>query len=173
MYLRAYKHDDLPAIFALDRVCFQPPFRFSRGAMRQFAEAPNALVQLACEHTAEGEPEQLCGFAIVHLEDTGQGSDGYVVTLDVTPAYRRQGIAEALMRSAERMCLRLGAHAVTLHVFRENIGAVRLYERLGYLYEQRVANFYGRGLDAAIYRKPLRPDEGSLSKVEAATGEGE
>ena len=47
MRLREYSGRDLGIIFALDEVCFEPPFRFSARAMRQFAEARNALTVVA------------------------------------------------------------------------------------------------------------------------------
>ncbi|MGI4830586.1 MAG: GNAT family N-acetyltransferase [Janthinobacterium lividum] len=171
MYLRMYKPGDLPALFALDRVCFDPPFRFSRSAMRKFAEAPNALVQLACKDIVDSEPEDLLGFVILHLENTGTQLVGYVVTLDVAPACRRQGIAEALMGSLEVTCLRAGAGALSLHVFHQNTGAVRLYERLGFVYEQMAGDFYGPGLDALIYHKPLSRNQGHPAEGQSARGE--
>ena len=195
MYLRGYQPGDLTTLFALDRLCFEPPFRFSRGAMRQFAESRNALVLLACGRGPEAvaeepetrvpeteEPEQLLGFVIVHLEATARGLTGYVVTLDVTPASRRQGVAERLMRSIEAAAAEAGAHEMTLHVFGGNAGAVRLYERLGYLYASTANDFYGRGLQALVYRKRL-PDEllrgqtgqmedGSERNAEAAGADG-
>ena len=159
MYLRGYLPRDLEALYTLDRLCFEAPFRFSRGAMRQFAQAGNALVQLACARAGAGvedhATEDLLGFSIVHLEGEGQGAVGYVVTLDVAPAARRQGIAEILMRSGEAAAAKAGAKEMALHVFSANAGAVRLYERLGYQKAGTAENFYGRGLHAVIYRKRL------------------
>src|SRR4051812_23403209 len=45
--LRRYERTDLGAIVELDAECFDPPFRFSREAMRRFAEAANAWVVIA------------------------------------------------------------------------------------------------------------------------------
>jgi ribosomal-protein-alanine N-acetyltransferase len=42
-----------------------------------------------------------------------------------------------------------------LHVFTGNEGAVRFYERLGYERIGIKPRFYGRGLDAFVYRKTL------------------
>ena len=60
--LRSYESRDLDAIVELDAECFDPPFRFSKTAMRRFAEAENAWVVVA---VAEGA---LAGFCIVHME---------------------------------------------------------------------------------------------------------
>src|SRR5580693_3548905 len=76
--LRDYRPGDAAEMYALDIVCFEPVFRFSRGAMRGFAEASGAIAVLA---EAAGE---LVGFCVVQME----GKIGYVVTLDVAAAWR-------------------------------------------------------------------------------------
>jgi [ribosomal protein S18]-alanine N-acetyltransferase len=143
--LKEYRIGDLEAMFALDVVCFEPVFRFSRRAMRRFAEARGALTVLA---EAEGE---LAGFAIVQMEDRV----GYVVTLDVAPAWRRRGLARRLMVDVETRVVAAGGVGMELHVFVGNMGAVRFYEGMGYGRMGMVEGFYGRGLDALIYGKRL------------------
>ena len=43
--LREYRAEDLDAMWALDMACFDPIFRFSKRAMRLFAEAAGALAR--------------------------------------------------------------------------------------------------------------------------------
>jgi len=149
---------DAEAMYALDLQCFDPPFRFSRRAMRTFAEAPNAITLLAEAHptdsnlpdTAQPAP-QLAGFCIVYVEDR----TAYIVTLDVAPAFRRHGLARRLMAKAEARALAAGATQMTLHVFTGNTGAMQFYESLGYNRTGRTENFYGRSLHALVYSKKL------------------
>ena len=141
--LREYRPGDWQAMHALDLVCFEPVFQFSRGAMHRFAEAPGAIVVLA-EATAE-----LVGFCVVNMEQ----QTGYVVTLDVAPPWRRRGLARRLMAELESKAHAAGATAMTLHVFTGNAGAIQFYESIGYGRLGRAEAFYGRGLDALIYRK--------------------
>jgi ribosomal-protein-alanine N-acetyltransferase len=145
--LREYRPGDWKAMWALDVLCFEPVFRFSRRAMREFAEAADALTVLA---EVDGE---LAGFCIVHLSE----SVGYVVTLDVAEAWRRRGLAQRLMAEVERKASNAGAAGMELHAFTGNAGAIRFYERIGYERVGTAENFYGPGLDALIYRKPLPP----------------
>ena len=148
--LRDYRRTDLDAIFRLDTICFPPEFRFDRKSMRSFAERSRAIALLA-----EGEDGEIFGFVIVHLERTGDGWLGYVVTLDVMPAWRRKGLAGRLMREAERRAA-AAARWIVLHVFTGNAGAIGFYERLGYERVGEVPGFYGSlGLDAFLYRKVL------------------
>ena len=162
LMLRAYKPADLPALVALDTACFESAFRFSRGTMRRFAEAANAIVRLAVTAGTDEVPERLLGFCIVHLERRATAQvEGYVVTLDVASACRGQGIGHALMQAVEALAQDAGAVEVRLHVSAQNAAAIRLYERLGYRRERQVNGFYGAGGDALIYRRPLGPIPGS------------
>ncbi|MGA7159260.1 MAG: GNAT family N-acetyltransferase [Acidobacteriaceae bacterium] len=149
MLLRGYQADDLDALYALDVVCFERPFRFSRGAMRRFAEAKRARVILAEEeHT-------LAGFVIFHVEGSGPERIGYVVTLDVSPEFRRRGVAKLLMREAERQASSEGCVALVLHVFTGNEPAIHFYTSDGFVRTHREEEFYGAGRDAWVFHKVL------------------
>ena len=147
---RGYREGDLDALFRLDEVCFAEPFRFSQSEMRRFAQAQHALVVIA-----EEEHGELAGFCVVHVKAVKTGRVGYVVTLDVAPTMRRQGVARELMERMERQALKAGCGEIALHVFVQNEAAIRFYERMGYVYSHRADGFYGRGLDALVYRKAL------------------
>lgn len=143
--LRDYRPGDDAALYALDLVCFEPVFRFTRRAMRAFAQAPGA-VTLLIESGAV-----LAGFVIAHVDN----DIGYIVTLDVAPAFRRHGIARRLMAEAESRILTSGATRIVLHVFEHNLAAIQFYENLGYVRTGVAANFYAHGIDALIYIKQL------------------
>ncbi len=152
--LRDYRTSDLDAMHALDVVCFENPFRFSRGAMRRFAEAKKARVVIAEDEGA------LVGFVILHIEEVEEGRVGYIVTLDVSPQYRRKGVAGQLMREAERQAQREGCAALMLHVFTGNEPAIRFYESNGFVRSHREEDFYGPSfygpsMDAWVFHKRL------------------
>ncbi|WP_049979777.1 GNAT family N-acetyltransferase [Halolamina rubra] len=60
------------------------------------------------------------------------GDTAHVNELFVRPAYRRQGIADALLADAEAWAEQRDCVYVTLHVHRENESARALYEQRGY-----------------------------------------
>ncbi len=128
-------------MYALDRICFDARFRFSLRAMREFAEEPGAFVRIA------EQDGSLLGFVVAQPEPEGV----YLVTLDVAPEHRRQGIAGTLVAQVEAFAADLG-EAVLLHVFTENLPAIGFYERRGYVRLGLIAHFYGHGLDAFVYR---------------------
>ena len=141
--LRGYRPGDWKAMYALDVVCFEAPFRFSQREMRRLAEERGAVTVLA---DSGGE---LAGFCIAQLEEKW----AYVVTLDVAPAWRRRGLAGRMMSDVEEQVRAAGAVGMALHVYNGNPGAIRFYERMGYSRVGISEGFYGRGLDALVYRK--------------------
>jgi [ribosomal protein S18]-alanine N-acetyltransferase len=146
--IREYRRGDLDAICALDEACFAVEFRFSRESMRGFAARRGAISLVA-----EGDDGVIAGFVIVHLE---RAARGYVVTLDVGEGWRRRGLAGTLMEVAEARAREAGALLMGLHVSTGNEGAVRFYERRGYVRVGIVPGFYGMaGGSAFVYRKEL------------------
>jgi ribosomal-protein-alanine N-acetyltransferase len=149
--LRQYRPGDLTAIFQLDELCFAEQFRFDRQVMREFAQTREAITLIA-EDCGEGK---LIGFVIVHLDVAAAGGHGYVVTLDVSPENRRCGIGDRLMNEVEGRARLAGAVWMGLHAFAKNDGAIRFYEKSGYRRVGIKADFYGRNLDAWVFRKDL------------------
>jgi len=148
--LRSYRPEDLEAMFRLDQVCFTAEYRFDRESMRLFAEAPNAIVAIA-----QSPDGRLAGFAIAHLERADDGCYAYLVTLDVAPRHRRQGLAGRLMAALDEQVRAAGARRMELHVSPDNAGALRFYHKCGYLPAGRQVGFYGDGRDALGYWKPV------------------
>ena len=148
MRLRTGTAADVPAMYALDLLCFEPPFTFDLRSMRHYATARGAIVVLA------GTETQLAGFVIVNR----QGSTAYISTLDVHPDHRRQGLARKLMREAEYRAQTAGAVLMTLHVYFQNHPAIRFYQSLGYTEAATEPNYYGPGLHAEIYSKTLQAE---------------
>ncbi|MEO6924023.1 MAG: GNAT family N-acetyltransferase [Bryocella sp.] len=145
MKLRKYTDEDVEKLFRLDEQCFPLPFRFSLEAMRRFASSSKAFVPMA---EMDGE---LVGFVILHVE----GTAGYIVTLDVAEAYRRKGIAQALMQQVEAHAREAACEVLVLHVFDRNQSAIAFYDHAGFEEVDRDENFYGEGLHALVYRRLL------------------
>jgi ribosomal-protein-alanine N-acetyltransferase len=135
----------------LDEACFAEEFRFDRESMREFAEEQNAVVRVA-EKSCGG----IAGFIIVHVERVLSEWRAYIVTLDVAAECRKKGLARRLMREVEACAMVAGVRWMQLHVFTENLGAIRFYERMGYERVNLQRGFYGEaGLDAYVYGKSL------------------
>ena len=140
---------DIEAMYRLDLLCFEEPFRFDRATMRWFVVKRGAVVVIA---EVDGV---LVGFVVVNVEWADRAKVGYVTTLDVAPEWRRSGLARDLMIEAGERVRAAGGVALVLHVFEGNVGAVGFYEASGYERVGLEVGFYGDGLDGWVYRKGL------------------
>ena len=75
---------------------------------------------------------------------------GWITTLGVRKAYRRQGIAQSLLTICEEQ---MGMHRVRLCVRRDNDPALKLYEQNGYRLVDIWSNYYGQARDALVLEK--------------------
>jgi [ribosomal protein S18]-alanine N-acetyltransferase len=146
---RAYHPDDFAALYAIEEICFQPPFRFPRRYLRRLLESPGTTSWIA------EEDHQVAAFAIADCEWEPNGLRAYIQTIEVLPAMRGRGIGNELLRRIEDSVRHLGAQAIWLHVDSQNAAAIRLYESHGYTCEGRNDRYYPQGRAALIYRKQL------------------
>jgi [ribosomal protein S18]-alanine N-acetyltransferase len=165
MLYRLYQPADFPQLYAVEELCFDAPFRFSRALMRKLIANPNSATwiaeTLAGEKKIAEENKKLAGFAIVDWATVPKGTVAYIQTIEVNPASRRKGIASELLRLSEVSALVVGATAIWLHVDVENSAAMRLYEGRGYSRKGREEHFYARNRAAFIYAKTLAAAPGA------------
>lgn len=149
MLYRLFKPADFAELYAIEELCFDPPFRFSRAFMRRLTQSPRNATWIAEEEGA------LTGFAIVDLKASADPHAAYIQTIEVTPEARDQGTGSELLRLVEASAREAGACSIWLHVDTENKGAIRLYEAHDYMRQGREEHFYARHRAAFIYRKTL------------------
>lgn len=112
------------------------------GAYREYRNVYREVYQrmesgLALMWVAELAEWGLVGQAFVQFKSNDrQAANGrtraYVHSFRVRPAWQGRGLGSRLMEVVERDLLARGFREVTLNVARENEGALRLYQRLGY-----------------------------------------
>lgn len=103
----------------------------------------NAPAQMI-ENKLKVQPELLlvgvAGAELVGAVIAGfDGVRGWIYHLAVLPAWRRRGIATALVRQAEVGLAKLGCSKVNLQVRATNSVVLAFYQSLGYLVEERVS----------------------------------
>jgi len=152
MVYRLYASGDFEPLYAIEELCFLPPFRFGRGYMRYLVDAPNSATWIA------EEDGQMAGFAIVDWHRQKVSLIAYLQTIEVTPGQRGRGIGKELMERVETSARAAGAVTIWLHVDEQNNLAVRLYEAHGYTCEGRQQDYYAQGRAALIYLKRLVPE---------------
>ena len=129
-------------IAALEKLCFSEPW--SENSVAGELNNPLSLWLVA----VDGD----CVAGYVGSQSVMGESD--MMNIAVSPNYRRQGVAEALV---EELVCRLkdkGNHCLTLEVRSSNNAAIALYEKLGFAQVGRRPNYYRNPKeDALILRK--------------------
>lgn len=92
------------------------------GGCHFIAEAGDTVVAYACCGVVHGEPYLRPEFRRY----------GYVYELVVSESWRGKGIGEALLRTCEDYFRSMNLKSAGIGVLADNMGAARLYERLGY-----------------------------------------
>jgi ribosomal-protein-alanine N-acetyltransferase len=87
--------------------------------------------------------DELAGFIISRIDLVRNHLFGHIMTIDVSPSFRRKGIGQRLMGETEAIFKQKGVKEVRLEVREGNVAAIALYEKLGYKRVSRLANYYG------------------------------
>jgi ribosomal protein S18 acetylase RimI-like enzyme len=152
VHYRLYRPDDFAPLYAIEEICFQPPFRFGKRYMRQLVDSSNGATWIA---EVDG---MMAGFAIVEFKADEDQSTAYIQTIEVAPAHRGRGIGAELLGRMEDSARAAGAPAISLHVDAQNSSAIRLYRAHEYRNEGRLEHYYAHGRAGDIYVKSLRID---------------
>lgn len=145
--ITAMSPEDIPEAASLEIKCFSDPW--SEKALAESLADPCAVMLAAL---LDGV---LCGYCCIMLA----GDGGYIPRVAVRPAYRRRGVATALMLAAEEAAREQGSELVTLEVRESNLAAISLYTSLGYRSVGRRPGFYTAPIEAAIVMQRELPAE--------------
>lgn len=128
---------------ALHETSFDAPW--SEADMAELLASPGVGAVVMSE---EGEP---AGFALIRTV----AGEAELLTVCVRPDFRRTGLGEALVQSAEATAQARGAERLFLEVSEANTAALALYERAGYRRSGLRRGYYRDGRDAVLMDKAL------------------
>ncbi len=129
----------LSAVAELERVCF-PADPWSEALYRAAQDNPAVAVLLAL-----GEDGALLGYAVLSTVL----DEGNLDNIAVAPAYRRQGVADALL-SVVTGFGREHLSRLMLEVRASNAPAIALYEKYGFAAVGRRKNYYDAPREDAV-----------------------
>ena len=128
----------LDALVALEQSCFSVPW--TRGQLT--AELPDEHHEFLIAESG-GEP-------IGYVGQMFMLDEGYVSNVAVSPAFRRRGIASALIRALLDRARERNLSFVTLEVRESNAAAIALYEGFGFRPVGRRKNYYDAPKEDAL-----------------------
>jgi len=144
-----------------------------RGVLSDQAADLARVHAAAFEHAWSGEEiAQLLdspgGFALM-IEGAGPvafilcraiAGEAEILTIAVDPAFRRQGLARALIEAAAAAARLAGAEAMFLEVADDNAAALGLYETVGFARAGLRRGYYDRGPQGCVDALVMRLDLG-------------
>lgn len=160
IHISLARHDDLPAILALEQAGFPETEQWSERSWAGELVGSGRTVLLA-------RTEHVVG--AISLFTTGELADLH--RLVVAPGRRRSGVGAALVRAGLDAVRHLGALAVMLEVGYANEPAIALYQRMGFEQLRARPDYYGPGQHALIlklYDLPTWPERHAAAERELA-----
>jgi peptide alpha-N-acetyltransferase len=121
--------------------------------------------------------EKVVGYVLAKMEDDPEAADktphGHITSLSVMRTYRRQGIADKLMRQAlYALTETFKSEYVSLHVRKSNRAALHLYrDTLKFEVLSIEKSYYADGEDAYSMKKVLKLEDLLPSKFQGAAEE--
>jgi ribosomal protein S18 acetylase RimI-like enzyme len=147
--IRLATPEDTTIIDALDRISSSPTRNIHREMEKYFGSVDpstheRTLIFLAQVDGHVAAKAELMLAPKSNFEETPASPRvGYVKRVIVFPAYRKLGLARQLMQHIiEYARSELSLTAIDLHVWEENIPAIRLYESLGFEVQHRELYFH-------------------------------
>lgn len=111
----------------------------------------------------ENDDHKLVGVVICKLEPHRGGPlRGYIAMLATKEEYRGRGIAITLVSKAIDLMIARDADEIALETEETNTGAMRLYEKLGFLRSKKLHRYYLNGNSAYRLLLYLREGVGSM-----------
>lgn len=148
--LRDVRDSDLPALYALDQLCYRSGIAYSIQEMRYYLRRRGAVSILA-----EDSKGLLAGFAIAEPVRYGRSAAGHIITIDVAPERLRQGIGTLLMDAMESRLAGAGVTLLRLEVAVDNPAAQQFYRSRGFVQRETIRGYYMGTLDALVMEKLL------------------
>ncbi len=137
---------ELQPMVELELMCFPPPTNYDLRTLRGFCSVNGSLLfRVYPDH----DSNELVAF---HIADTLFGE---LVTLDVHPKFRRQGLGKWLVQASMAALKKAGHSEVSCQIATTNEASLLLHAALGFGKRKRMKNYYGPGHDAYFLRAKL------------------
>jgi len=125
----------LDKLYEIEIECFKDE-AFTKQQIAKLLKGYNSVSLIAKE---DGE---IIGFVIGLLYFEGKGLTGHILTLNVSPDYRRKGVGVKLLEAIEKIFRDRGVTKCCLEVREDNVAALNLYRKLGYKKAGRLEGYY-------------------------------
>jgi ribosomal-protein-alanine N-acetyltransferase len=134
----------LDTLYQIEKQCFEQE-AFTKQQLA-YLLTDNSTLRLAAFVN-----DKIVGFLISRVDIERKALFGHIITVEVTPAYRRQGVAQKLLQDTEAIFKHHGIEECRLEVRENNVAALSLYRKLGYQEVGKLKRYYGNA--SGLYLK--------------------
>jgi len=156
--LRPFERADLETLHKIDQVCFAPEIAYSKAELRYYLQHAKSFTVIA-----ETEAKTIAGFCTGRLHLREGRPYGHIITIDVVPEMRKQGVGRLLLCAVEERFRANAAESIELEVAVGNLRAQKFYQAMGYAQIGSIPGYYAGLLDALVMQKQFTAD-GSRQK---------
>lgn len=141
---------DLDAILSLEDACFAfTQERFCRRQIRGLLQNPRATVLVARSQS------RIVGWTSTLLRHDRAGKVGRIYAVGVHPDMQGRHIGQLLLERGMDRLIELAPRRIVLEVRQGNHPAIRLYQKMGFVDQQFLADYYGQGRHGYRMHHPL------------------
>lgn len=137
--IRRMTTDDVPSVFEIERVSFNDS-SWTKDAFYHEIEENNFAHYFVIEYHDE---------IIAYLGSWIVVDQAQITTVAVKPEYRGYGLGQLLLEYVMTYSSQV-ANMMSLEVRTENVVAQHIYQKMGFEFGGRRANYYGEGEDALV-----------------------
>jgi ribosomal protein S18 acetylase RimI-like enzyme len=159
--LRTYRSEDFERLHEIDQACYEVDTAYSRSELRTYLGFLSSECVVAeiepppraprREASKADRDQRIIGFCVC----AHRGSEGYIITIDVMPEYRRLAIGSALLAEIEKRLAAAGVRRVSLETAVDNQAGVAFWRSHGYRAHGVKRGYYPHGRDAYSMSKTI------------------
>jgi ribosomal-protein-alanine acetyltransferase len=127
----------LDTLYTIEEQCFNEE-AFSKRQIAYLLTDYNTIA-LAAKNNAE-----IAGFVIAQIDLEDNTEFGHIITLNISPNYRRKRVATKLLQEIQSILKQRGISECRLEVREDNHPAIKLYQTLGYQTVGKLERYYGK-----------------------------
>ena len=127
---------DLDRLHEIEKQCFKDE-AFTKEQIVQLLKEYNSIGLVA---RADG---RIVGFVLGMIHVDRKAMHGHILTIDISPTYRRRRVGQRLLQEMENIFKQKGVKTSHLEVREDNAAAISLYIALGYKEIGKLENYYG------------------------------
>lgn len=147
--IRRCNESDLPAVININMAALPEHYSdyFFESILR---ELPEAFIVAELETNIVGYIMCKIEFGFSNFRKLGFVKKGHVVSVAVLEQHRGKGVGRALMVEGINGVIHRKSDEIYLEVRVSNIGAIKMYEKLGFEIKSRLRSYYRDGEDAYL-----------------------